>query len=291
MVRSSGSRRARLVAGVTAFISVLLLQAAPAGATTGEASVHSGNPGRAARHLEPKAEQFRGLAFDACAAPSTGALEAWRHSPFGALNIYIGGANRACRQPHLNAAWVKQATRLGWRLIPTYVGLQAPAPGCPCAAMEPAKARSEGEAAAGDAVRDAAALGIGRYNPIYDDMENYVAGHRNTTAVLAFLSGWTSRLHRLGYYSGVYGGATSGIANLAAVWGTGYKEPDDIWIAAWNGRRTTNDPNVPAGFWAHHQRLHQYVGPHTDDYGGVRINIDTDYCNGAVVSFTSLERR
>ncbi len=292
------SRARRAVAGVAVVLALQLLQASPVlqatpplrAATAGAATDPAPHAGTAPR-AEPRAAWFTGLGFDACAAPSIAALEAWSRSPFRALNIYIGGRNRACRQPHLSATWVREATHLGWRLIPTYVGLQAPAPGCPCAAMDPDRARAEGSAAAASAVQEAAALGIGRYNPIYDDMENYVVGKHNTAAVLAFLSGWTNGLHRSGYYAGVYGGATSGISDLASVRSTSYREPDDIWIAAWNGRRTTNDPNVPASLWIRHQRIHQYVGPHTDDYGGVRINIDTDYCDGAVVTFASLHRR
>lgn len=298
----SGSPRlglARLAMGAAVIVLALqLAEASPALGTPGHGrpvpahgAAHVASPVTTGARSVPAAGRFTGLGFDACSAPSAAALEAWLASPFRAVNIYIGGANRACHQPHLTAAWVRTVTRMGWRLVPTYVGLQAPVPGCPCAAMNARKAYAEGSAAAAAAVADATALGIGRYNPIYDDMENFVAGRANSSAVLAFLSGWTSGLHHRGYYAGVYGGATSGIADLVSARKASVHEPDDIWIAAWNNRRTTSDPNVPAGLWSHRQRIHQYRGPHNDTYGGVRINIDTDYCNGAVVTFSTLDRR
>jgi hypothetical protein len=230
------------------------------------------------------AHAYSGYAFDACSAPSIGALQAWSASPFRALNVYVGGSDRACGQPNLSAGWVRTVINMGWRLIPTYVSLQAPHPSCRCASMNPNLANSEGVAAATDAVQDARDVGIGRGNPIYDDMEGYSATSVNIKAVMDFLEGWTGRLHGLGYTSGVYSSANSGIANLVWRVGRGFIEPNDIWIADWNGQATTNDPYVPVHDWNHNQRIHQYRGPHTDNYGGVKINIDSDFCRAAVVA-------
>ena len=62
--------------------------------------------------------------------------------------------------------------RLGYRLIPTYVGLQAP-----CTRMrsrfKAAAAGAEGARAASDAVYRARRLGIPKRKPIYFDMEAY----------------------------------------------------------------------------------------------------------------------
>jgi len=231
-----------------------------------------------------RAHTYKGYAFDACAAPSVRAIRAWRASPFRALNIYIGGGDRACGQPNLSASWVRTVLGMGWRLIPTYVSLQAPHPSCPCASMNPWRANSEGVAAATNAVHAASRLGIGRGNPIYDDMEGYALTSRNVNAVMAFLAGWTGRLHGLGYTSGVYSSAASGIANLVWRVGRGYIEPNDIWIGDWNGHATADDPYVPAPDWSHNQRIHQYRGQHTDVFGGVRISIDSDFSRGAVVA-------
>src|SRR5205807_6642238 len=71
------------------------------------------------------------------------------------------------------------------------------------------------------------------------------------------------------------------ISDLVAQVGTGYLEPDDLWIADWNGKQSTSDPYIPSGDWSAHQRLHQYQGGHNETYGGVTINIDGDYLDGA----------
>jgi glycoside hydrolase-like protein len=230
---------------------------------------------------------YQGPGFDACSAPSPSQMSAWESSPYRALGIYIGGTNMACSQPNLTASWAASESAAGWRLIPTYVGLQAPTNSCGCAAIDPKRASAEGSAAAIDAVNQAQALGIGSGLPIYFDMEGYTRGGVNTSAVLAFLSAWTSQLHADGYLSGVYSNANSGVSDLVATMGTGFNEPDEIWIAHWNGQQTTSDPYVPAGDWSNHQRLHQYQGGHDETYGGVTINIDSNYLDAATASVSA----
>ena len=220
---------------------------------------------------------YTGLGFDACSTPSASTMSAWGASPYRAVGLYIGGANEACSQPNLTPAWVEQESAAGWVLLPIYVGLQAPNNGCGCAGIVPAQASAEGTAAADDAINQAEAEGIGPGNPIYDDMEAYNRTTTNTQAVLAFLSAWTTELHAHGYLSGVYSSANSGISDLVDAEGTGFVEPDEIWIADWNGQQNTNSSVVPSADWANHQRLHQYQGGHNATYGGVTINIDSDY--------------
>ncbi len=225
---------------------------------------------------------YAGKGFDACTTPSTAAMNAWAASPYRAIGVYIGGVNAACAQPNLNASWVSAEAAAGWHLIPTYVGLQgAGACSGTCQSITPSQASAQGAAAANDAVNQARALGIPAGSPIYDDMEQYSRSSSTSTAVLGFLSGWTSQLHADGYQSGVYSSASSGISDLVSQYGTGYAEPDDIWIAHWDGQATTNDSYVPSGDWAGANRIRQYVGGHNETYGGVTINIDTDYLNGA----------
>jgi hypothetical protein len=221
-------------------------------------------------------EVYNGLGFDACSAPSTTAMSHWLSSPFRAIGVYIGGPEMACAQTNLNAAWVSAETAVGWHLIPIYVGLQSPTNGCGCGAISSASAAAQGTAAAESAVGEAQALGLGAGNPIYDDMENYTRSTTASQTVLAYLQGWTQELHTLGYLSGVYSSELSGVEDLVAEQGTGYVEPDELWIANWNGQQTTADVKVPATEWADNQRLHQYRGGHTDDYGGSSIDIDSD---------------
>jgi hypothetical protein len=227
---------------------------------------------------------YTGSGFDACSAPSSRAMSAWGSSPYRALGIYIGGANSACAQANLNSSWVSSEVAAGWHFIPTYVGLQAPSNSCGCAGINPSQASAQGAAAANGAVAEMQSLGLPAGNPIYDDMESYPRGGANSSAVLAFLSGWTSGLHAKGYLSGVYSSAGSGITDLVGSYGTGYLEPDDIWIADWNGQQTTSDPYVPSGEWKNHQRLHQYQGGHNETYGGVTINIDNNYLDGSTAN-------
>jgi hypothetical protein len=197
------------------------------------------------------------------------------------VGVYIGGTNMACAQPNLATTWIAAQINAGWHLIPIYVGLQAPSNSCGCQGIAPSNAQAEGTAAAGDAVNQAADVGIGRGSPIYFDMENYSRTATNSSAVLSFLAAWTAQLHAEGYASGVYSNPGSGIADLISRLGTGYPEPDDIWFANWNGQQSTSDPSIPSADFANHQRLHQYSGGHPETHGGVTINIDGDYLDGA----------
>jgi hypothetical protein len=209
-------------------------------------------------------------------------MSAWASSPYRAIGVYIGGLNSACSQPNLTASWVREQVAAGWHLIPTYVGLQSPTSSCgSCAKLSPSSATSQGSDAAADAVNLGQAVGIGPGSPIYFDMEAYTRSTSATSATLSFLESWTTRLRALGYEAGVYSSSASGIADLASRLGTGYTEPDDIWIANWNGMKSTSDPFVPDSAWSDHQRIHQYRGGHDETYGGVTINIDNNYVEGA----------
>ena len=259
------------------------------------------SPGRAAPSADAHSAQaaprathragdpvYTGLGFDACSTPSAPAMSAWSASPFRAVGIYVGGANEACAQPNLNPGWTAQESAAGWVLLPIYVGLQAPSNGCGCAAIVPAQASAEGTAAADDAINQAQAVGIAPGNPIYDDMESYHRGGTNTASVLAYLSAWTTELHAHGYGSGVYSSANAGVSDLVAQVGTGYVEPDQIWNAEWNGQPSTVSAYIPAADWPNHQRLHQYQGGHNAAYGGVTINIDSDYVDAGGASGSAL---
>ena len=59
-----------------------------------------------------RASAFSGYAFDACSAPAVSTLQAWQASPYRGVGIYIGGVNRACKQPNLTTTWVQATTAL-----------------------------------------------------------------------------------------------------------------------------------------------------------------------------------
>ncbi len=227
---------------------------------------------------------FSGFAFDACAAPSTNALTAWAASPYRAVGIYIGGTNRACKQPNLTASWVQTTLSSGWNLLPLYVGLQAPCvsqSGLAKVSTNVTSAATQGRAAADDAATQAANLGLSAGNPVWFDMEGYKLNDASCTkAVQTFVSAWDVELRARGYLAGVYGSAASTIRDIAQA----ATIPDLAWIANWNGVQSVfGDPNVSDSLWASHQRIHQYKGGHKETYGGVTINIDSSVVDSTVV--------
>jgi hypothetical protein len=242
---------------------------------------------------------WTGYSFDTCAAPTTATMGAWAgQSPYGAIGIYVGGNSAACRpgsgsNPNLTSGWVGTVENQGWRLLPLYVGSQAP-----CSSfnhrIDPNNAPSQGVSEAEDAVAKASALGIGGGSPIYFDMEGYGRDPGCINAVTVFLNYWSARVHQLGYVSGLYSSASSGIADqvtLVANRVPGYNNPpDELWIARWfagsgscpKAATDTKDPAVPDSMWNNHQRHRQYCGGHAESYGGVAINIDSSLSDGMV---------
>lgn len=214
---------------------------------------------------------YRGLGFDACTAPSRRVMRAWRRkSPYRAIGIYVGGADRACAQPNLTRSWVRTQARAGWHFIPLYAGPQA-------AFHELRAPARQGWSAARDAVAAMRRLGFGRRTPVYYDMEAF--GSKVRRAAMRFMSAWTRELHRLGYRSGVYSSSDSGIRDLSRARGRRRHRvamPDVIYDALWNGRATTKDHHLRSGQW-HHNRIHQFSGNVTQRFGGVAINIDQDF--------------
>lgn len=239
----------------------------------------SGAPGRGG------ATVYAGLGFDTCSAPPLASMQSWLGSPYRAVGVYLGGANRACPDGNLSSGWTAGAVALGWNLLPLYVGLQAP-----CVAqgglalIDPSRAARQGLAAADDAVVRAGFFGLQPGGPVYFDMEGYsTVSPACTATVQAFLAGWSSELRDRGYVAGVYGSAASTIRDLSPAAGM-LVGPDAVWIANWNARQSVfGDPFVPDGLWAAHQRIHQYAGGHRETYAGTTINIDANAVDGPVV--------
>ncbi|MFF3561154.1 glycoside hydrolase domain-containing protein [Streptomyces sp. NPDC002574] len=236
------------------------------------------------------ATRFSGLAFDACTAPPLTTIQAWGASPYRALGVYISGVNRTCAQPQLTADWVSSVSRLKWRLLPIHKGLQPPCGGRPTDAKisrTAATARTQGTAAAGDAVAAAKALGMRPGSAFYNDIENYAQADVGCrTAVLSYVSGWTKELHRLGYLSGVYMNLNLGAQQLSdAFTSASYARPDALWIARYDGTDTLKGwAGVADGKWSVHQRAKQYRGSHDETYGGVTVNIDNDRLDAPVAT-------
>jgi hypothetical protein len=228
--------------------------------------------------------------FDTCNAPSLSSMQAWLASPYRVAGTYLGGVNWACTYGNFNATWVESVAAMGWRIIPIYVGLQAPCSTIPdVVTMSPSDAAGEGTAAAANAVSLAAAFGYGSTTPIYFDMEGYDSANAScSAAVVTFLGAWTAGLEAAGYQSGVYSSASSGIVDLVAASATpGYPSPQDLWIADWNGDPVTTDSYLSDAVFDDNQRIHQYYGAHTETWGGVTIDIDSDVADGATAGLGS----
>jgi hypothetical protein len=247
-------------------------------------------PSAASSSPRAAAASYTGYGFESCNAPSLDRLQAWLASPYRAIGIYIGGATRSCANAQLNAEWTASALASGWSLIPTYVGLQAPCiSNTKRARFTAANAQSSGTAAADDAIGDAAALGLPAGIPIYFDLEAYaVKDAACTQAVQTFVSAWVAELHARGYIAGVYGSSSSTARDMQPLVTSGIG-PDNLWFANWNNNETVfGDPYVSDNLWTNHQRIHQYRGGHTETYGGVTINIDSDFVDAAVVTPTTI---
>jgi uncharacterized protein YraI len=271
----------RVILGVTAFATSLmpLVYVAPATAEPATTIAYAGNAA---------ATRLAGYAFDTCAAPSSAAMQAWGSSPYDGVGVYIGGPNRTCSQPNLTASWVSTVSRLRWRIIPIYMGRQAPCTYRPNAVeFTASNAATYGTTDAADAVAKAKALGMLSGSAIYGDMEHYVATDSTCrAAVLRYLSSWTRELHRQGYLSGVYAHLYSGAKHLSEAYhSTSYARPDALWIARWDGNSAlTGWTSIPNAQWGNHQRGKQYRGDHNETYGGVTMNIDSDRFDAPVAT-------
>jgi hypothetical protein len=232
---------------------------------------------------------YTGYGFDTCHAPSLTALAAWSASPYRAVGVYIGGVNRACGDGNLSAGWVAAAVGQGWSVMPLYVGLQAPCvsqSGLARLSGNTTTAGTQGVAAADDAASRAVAFGLPSGSPIYFDMEGYSTKDAACSrAVQSFVTGWVTELRASGWVAGVYGSAASTIRDVANL---GVATPDDAWIADWNGVASVfGDGYVSDSLWPDHQRIHQYKGGHRETWGGVTIDVDSDFVDGAVVGGTA----
>ncbi|GAA4374553.1 glycoside hydrolase domain-containing protein [Nocardioides caricicola] len=265
---------------------------------------------------------FVGYGFDQCHTPDQKSMDRWlQSSPFLAVGIYISGDSRACReQPNLTARWVYRQLTRGWRLLPITLGPQAscqprfprygddetinPRPG---KNGKYAKARAQGSAEAAKAVAAATDLGIALGSTLWYDLEGFeLANVRCRESALAFLSAWTTQLHELGFVSGVYSSAGSGIKMLDDARVNRPSQvvlPDMIWVARWDGKANTSTSYLREDGWRPHARVKQYQGGHDETWGGVTINIDRNFldvgrgmyaepeehCGGVRVSFGTYE--
>jgi hypothetical protein len=229
--------------------------------------------------------------FDRCNIPSIGDMQAWWYdSPYYSINLYIGGSLSHCANQELNAIWVQEISKQGWTFIPTWVGPQAP-----CTSFrerisyDPQISYQQGQTEADSAIKASSQIGLLGGSIIYYDVESYSVAVNNQScrnAMNAFLSGWTGRLHTLGYRAGAYGASCN---SFIAEWATISPTLDDVWIAHWHvppqydpDATVFGAPCLSDSLWANHQRIKQYAGDHIETWGGVSMPIDSDVIDGEV---------
>lgn len=235
--------------------------------------------------------------FDICEIPGLNAmLTWWKSSPYYAVNLYIGGAARACANANLSKAYLGALADQGWKFIPTWVGPQAP---CSIYSVrmssDPQVAYRQGVDQANAAVNVAAGLGLTLPDKtgtvIYYDLEAYnVSDAACKEAATAFISGWTDQLEASGNIAGVYGATcSSGLDAIAAL----ANPPEAAWLANWvHARDGYYDPQasvwnvacLPARYWTDQTRLRQYEGTHTEVWGGLGLSMDSNVLDGIVAS-------
>ena len=239
-----------------------------------------------------------GLGFDQCHTPEQWKMDRWlQSSPFWAVGVYMSGDSRACRdQPNLTPEWVSTQLKNGWRILPITLGPQASCqPRFPRYGDDPTiipkpgtdgrygKARKQGSAEAAKSVAAAQTLGIAEGSTLWYDLEGFnLTNSRCRASALAFLSGWSWQIRQLGYVSGVYSSAGSGIKMLDDARYNGRTDielPDQIWVARWDGKANTSTEAqyLRSDGWQPHSRIKQFQGGHNETWGGVTINIDRNY--------------
>ncbi|MFF8833905.1 DUF1906 domain-containing protein [Streptomyces sp. NPDC015130] len=243
----------------------------------------------------PAAPRFAGKAFDTCEAPSLAVMRAWLRSPYRAVGVYFGGRGRGCpRQKELTPAWVASAHAMGWRLLPLFVGSQAPC--VHSAAKRPyaigSRPWTQGVQEAGEAVRAAGALGIGTSSPLYLDIEAFrLEDTRCAATTLSFVRGWNREVRRLGYVPGYYSSADTGIRQIEEERKAGTQDlPSVMWFARWRGAPALYaETSLHPEAWMPHARIHQYAGNVAESYGGHRVLIDRNAVDAPVARVTAAE--
>ncbi|MDF1605079.1 glycoside hydrolase domain-containing protein [Nocardioides sp. YIM 152315] len=294
--RRTSPLHAALLAVVLAVSTLGAVSAAPTASGSVAHAPKAAKGAKAKRANVVTPGNFTGYGFDQCHAPDQAKMDAWlQSSPFRAVGIYIDGASRFCRdQPNLTPQWISTQLANGWALLPITLGPQASCqPRFPRWGDDPTidptrdpvtrtfvNAYNQGVAQATQSVGVAGGLGIVPGSTLWYDLEGFnMANTPCRESALSFLSGWTTQIHALGYVSGVYSSAGSGIKmldNARVNRPTAYVLPDQIWIARWDGVANTSTHYIRSDGWPN-ARVKQYQGGHNEKWGGVTINIDRNY--------------
>lgn len=247
--------------------------------------------------------------FDTCSAPSTSTMQTWwDSSPYYAIGIYLGGANRSCSQPNLTSSWISTVTNSTqrWGVIPIWVGPQMPNPTCQTLhtyaggyiSTNTSTAYSQGQSEASAAYNALSSLGMSTQStPIAYDLEGNNNAQNSTCQGIAnaFINGWDSVLAiPPAQASGVYGSAASDYFNSYA---SIANVPTFIWFAEQNstGASAKRSNYVASTLWVGYQRHKQYDlndgtcsgcdnDPADYSFGGISMQVDVDCSDGPIYS-------
>ncbi|MCX4549439.1 DUF1906 domain-containing protein [Streptomyces sp. NBC_01387] len=232
--------------------------------------------------------RFNGWGFDTCVTPSLATMRAWGSSKYRSIGVYYAGRGRGCpHQPELDRAWVSSVYRMGWKVLPVFVGSQSPCVGAENKRKFQIGSNPSGQGTkeARQAVQAAGGLGMLKGTPLYLDMEAYDTGDRTCADVtLSFIRSWDREVKRLGYVSGFYSSADSGVAQIGAARRAGTTDlPTVMWFARWQKKPSVSgEPSLPANSWTPHLRIHQYEGDVTETHGGRELSIDRNRVDAPV---------
>jgi hypothetical protein len=243
--------------------------------------------------------------IDLACAPSASNMQTWwTDSPYQDVGVYLGGCDVYCVSPNgqntcasnwtagtsktvdtnLTPAWISSVEKMGWGILPLWVGPQAPciADASSYWTIDNSDTYSTGAYQADQAVAQANAQGITN-GIIYYDMEGYTPdGGSCSAAVESFLIQWTTELHAQGFASGLYGGMSAFQTDFLAL----SPEPDDIWVALWNANNTVwNLGTLSNSDWPNNQRIHQWSSLSSGEtWGGVNLGgMDKNVVDASVV--------
>jgi len=164
----------------------------------------------------------------------------------------------------------------------------------PCSGGNCQAAYNDGVTQANNAATAAGALGL-PVSIIYVDIENYTpddgTGGTCSLPVQNYLGGWDTQMHTLAGAgsAGVYGNVCPALKDFV----NALPEPDDVWIAAWDNRRTIwglsapscSIPDSGTQWWTSNQRMHQFSTNASGKYGGFSYSlIDQNVDDAAVLA-------
>ncbi|WP_030615538.1 DUF1906 domain-containing protein [Streptomyces sclerotialus] len=264
-------------------------EAAPAAADGAAVSPRRAAPTEAAAKAPATGPYlYKGFGIDTCEAPAVSSLRAWSGTRYRAIGVYFAGHGRACPEQHnLSPQWFQGAKWAGWRVLPVYLGGQAP-----CVKNKHKRRYAigpdpyqQGMTEARVAVKRARAYGIMPRSPLYLDIEAYDLKNRSCKDVtLRFVRSWSREVRRFGYIAGFYSSANSGVRHLAEARAKGYTDlPSVMWFARWRVPPSAyGEKWLPEKAWHPNRRIHQYAGHVLESHGGRKLRIDRNWVDAPV---------